>query len=253
MTFSSLAELPATYPCRLCGAEKPIGEMVLVRIRRTKEWKLRPRCKACHNARERGHRREWKRRYLRRWRRRNPELTESYWRQNYNPALNALRARLRFQDPEYHHALLIQGRLRRRAGMKVSLAECRQLLRQFGPCYPTRFGLTPKGFRECERIRSRQRRDPGAHPLRAIEIRLMVYEDGHYIKPKRQRIPFQHPARRLREWHRSRRQRTVFPAADGRENTTPVRGNEKARAEVVMNPPALVAGRHAASAGAPNL
>lgn len=80
MISKTRAELPPEYGCRVCGATKPIGEMVLVHRRRTRDFMLRPRCKLCHNAREKGHRREYKRKYLRRWRKENPEVNESYWK-----------------------------------------------------------------------------------------------------------------------------------------------------------------------------
>src|ERR1700691_3681774 len=145
-----LSELPSQFGCLACGETKLIAEMVVVRLKTQKKILLRPRCKKCTNERERGHRREWKRKYLRRWRRDNAELNESYWRGRDRGMQNAYAYNHFLQN---HDAILIQGRLRRQLGMKVSLSEARQLLRKHGCCYPTRFGLTPKGLRECERIR----------------------------------------------------------------------------------------------------
>lgn len=202
MRFGSFAELPATHTCLACGKEKPIAAMIVVHERRSGDYLLRSRCKDCHNARERGHRREWKTGYLRRWRKYNSELTESYWRKQLHDRISYnLRAYRFFQNN--HLAILIQGRLRRRAAMHVTLDQARDLLKRYGPCYPTRFGLTSKGFRECERIRSRLRRLGDKPSL--IDIRMMVYADGLFIKPRLQRIPFEHAAKRLSAWHASRR------------------------------------------------
>jgi hypothetical protein len=38
-----------------------------------------------------------------------------------------------------------------------------------------------------------------------FEIRLIVYEDGYFIKPKRQKPPYQHAAARLRKWQAEQR------------------------------------------------
>jgi hypothetical protein len=202
MRLKSLAELPKEHTCRKCGATKPIDEMVLIRNKRTHDFLLRSRCKACQNEHERGHRREWKTKYLRRWRRWNSELNESYWRQrsrDKRPELNA-RAMTRFL--QNHDAILIQGRLRRTAGMHVTLAEATELCRKYGRCYPHRAGLTPKGLREAERIRSRSRLR--GKPLRAVEARMMVYEDGEnfVIKPRLQKLPHHYrvAASRLHRW-----------------------------------------------------
>jgi hypothetical protein len=203
MIVKKLAELPEKYACKLCDAEKPIVEMVLVRLRKQKRFLLRPRCKACHNAGERGHRREYKTAYLRRWRKWHPELNESYWRQRAKEKRVETNARCYNRFIRNHAAILIQGRLRRRLGMTVSIAECRQLAKKFGCCYPTRYGLTPDGLRECERIRSRMRA-AGQH-VSNIEIRMMVYDDGYYIKPSRQRMPYRHAAEQLRRWHGKQR------------------------------------------------
>lgn len=201
MRAKTLAELPQKYGCRLCGKEKPIAEMMLARTGNV--FRLRPRCKACNNSAERGHRREYKTKYLRRWRKWHPELTESYWRprsKEQHLHANAL-SYAHFQ--RNHAAILIQGRLRRRLGMKVSIAECREFVKKFGCCYPTQFGLTPDGIKECERIRSRMR--AAGRKVSLIEIRMMVYEDGYYIKPSRQRMPYQCASERLRRWHEARK------------------------------------------------
>lgn len=203
MIVKTLAELPDKYTCKMCGAEKLIAEMVLVRLRKREEFLLRPRCKACHNAREKGHRREYKRNYLRRWRKWNHELNESYWRSRNQEKRLEINANhyLRFQRD--HAAILIQGRLRRRLQMHVSIEEARELAKKFGPCYPTRFGLTPEGRRECERIRSRMR--AAGRRISPVEIRMMVYEDGYYITPLRQPKPFRIAAARLRRWHQEQK------------------------------------------------
>lgn len=199
----TIAGLPQSYGCRACRKEKPVAEMMVVFVRRAGHFRLRPRCKDCHNARERGHRREWKRNYLRRWRAYNSELNTTYWRQRIGPRGSAERARhnaakyAHFQ--RNHHAILIQSRLRRRLGQRVSLDEARALLRQFGPAYPTPQGLTPKGKKEYERIRGALRRI-GQKP-NPVEIRVMLYADGHYIKPSRQPVPYQKAAASLRAWH----------------------------------------------------
>ena len=173
--------------------------MVVVHMRRSGEYLLRSLCKQCNNTRERGHRREWKTKYLRKWRENNPELNESYWRKASadKQKVNVL-AYAHFL--KNHYEILIQGRLRRRLNIHVGLNEARGLLQKYGPCYPTNFGLTQKGLRECERIRSRLRRIGDKPSL--IDIRMMVYEDGLHIKPRNQKIPFTIAAEKLRRWHR---------------------------------------------------
>ena len=220
MIVDHFSELPAEYGCAKCGDTKSIAEMVVVRLKTRKKILLRPRCKKCHNERERGHRREYKRKYLRRWRRDNAEINESYWRGRDRATENA-NSYAHFR--KNHAAILIQGRLRRQARMHVSLAEARGLLRKYGRCYPTRFGLTATGIRECERIRSRFRsaRRSGKKVTipRPVEIRMMVYADGrdkpapiecasapnYVIEPRLQRAPYQCASRRLRAWHAEQR------------------------------------------------
>ncbi|MCU1284455.1 MAG: hypothetical protein JWO13_805 [Acidobacteriales bacterium] len=211
MRFKTRADLPATATCnsKACvGKEKPISEMVVVRHRKTGEFSLRRRCKECHNDSERGHRREYKTKYLQRWRRHNAELNRSYWKQSQQENREKINANARRRVRKHHHAILIQGRLRRRLGMSVTLAEARQMLRTFGPCYPTRFGLTPSGLRECERIRAALRRS-GSKMISAIEIRMMVYADqeNFFIKPSAQKIPYQAAAESLRRWQAEQREK----------------------------------------------
>lgn len=191
--------------CKTCQTAKPSREMVVVHLRREKLYYMKPICKDCHNKRERGHRREYKRNYLRAWRKRNAQLTESYWRNEPDRKARAI-ARAERMRERHGDALLIQGRMRRR-GMKVSVKEAGELLRRFGCCYPTRMGLTPAGLRECERIRSSLRSRPKHRRPSAFEIRLMVYEDSKtfFIKPRLQVRPYQHASERLREWQRQQK------------------------------------------------
>lgn len=218
MIVETRADMPREYGCIQCKATKPIAEMVVVHRKKTNDYLLRPRCKSCHNSRERGHRREYKRNYLRRWRKWNPELNESYWRQaaEQNRSITNAGARARFRRE--HSSILIQGRLRRRLGICVSITEARRLAKKYGPCYPTRFGLTPAGLRECERIRSRMR--AAGKSYRLIEIRMMVYEDGHYMKPSRQPIPFRRAAEQLRRWHEQQGHLIALPERGKKQCTT---------------------------------
>ena len=133
MRFKTLTDLPEKHTCLKCGAEKLLVEMIVVRERKTGNYLLRARCKKCHNEQEHGHRRPAKTDYLRRWRKANASLNESYWRQAnvLNREKINSHAQARFQRK--HHALLIQGRLRRH-GLKVGIFEAQQLLKKFGPC-----------------------------------------------------------------------------------------------------------------------
>jgi hypothetical protein len=207
----TFAELPAEYGCRKCGATKPIAEMVLVGRKRTHDFRLRPRCKECHNESERGKRRKWKTKYLRRWRRDNAELNESYWRQRNAQLREELTQKARVRFERFHFPNLIQRRLRRK-GIRVTLAESKTLYRKYGCCYPLRAGLTPWGLREYERIRSGQRKLPKFKRNTPTEIRMMMYEDGHFKIPARQKPPYQVAARRLREWQRSQKERHLLAA-----------------------------------------
>lgn len=174
-----LEDLPAEGHCVLGNHTKPRSEMVVYRSKRD-GYVMRPRCKECHNAGERGHRREYKRNYLRAWRRRNKSLDRSYWNNPTQRRKSTLRARgYRERDGE---AITIQRRLREQLNERVTLAEARELLLKFGPGYPTRYGLTEEGLRECERIRSRlrsaARRNRHRVRVRNIEIRVLVYQDA---------------------------------------------------------------------------
>lgn len=207
MIFKSRDELPATCKCLLCDKDKPLVEIIVVRHRKSGHFQVRPRCKLCHNMRERGHRREYKTKYLRRWRTYNSEVNESYWRTSSEQNREQINARAHARFIANHDAILIQGRLRRRAGMRVSLAEAKKLLSRFGRCYPTRYGLTPDGLKECERIRSRMR--SAGQKVSALDIRMMVYEDGFYLKPSRQPVPYRTASNRLRRWQAKQRMRAA--------------------------------------------
>lgn len=199
--------LPSEYTCNICEKTKPLVEMCLVRSNGM--YRLRPRCKKCHNKRELGHRRDYKRKYLQRWRKQNAAVNESYWRGNKQVREHA-RIRAATRSREENDAIAIQRRLRTK-GESVTIAEARELLAQYGRCYPTRFGLTKKGLAMCERIRSRLRNRTEKHRmLSSFEIRLMVYEEsaeeiGLVIPPEQQPIPYQKAAERLRQYHRTLR------------------------------------------------
>lgn len=205
--FKSVSDLPPSAFCQICETEKPIGEMMVAYLRKEKLFRLRPRCKECHNKTEQGNRRDYKRKYLQDWRKKNSKVNKSYWKDN--PAykerarINALR---RFN--EKHEAILIQGRLNRR-GMQVTIAEAEELLKLYGRCYPTPQGLTPAGLKECERIRGTMRRRRGKK-LSSFQIRLIVYEDGLedkklIISHHRQPIPYKKAAKRLKKYHADQR------------------------------------------------
>lgn len=207
-------DLPAVVTCIQCETPKPLSEMIVVRIRREQAYRVRPRCKECNNARERGHRREYKRNYLRKWRRENVRLNESYWKDNPVVREQArIRAAKAFEDPIYRDAVAIQRRLRGK-GELVSLDEAKELLAKYGRCYPTRFGLSLYGLRECEQIRSRLRNrsaKSGRRMATSFAIWIMVYEQseedsGLIIPPEQQPVPYQKAAARLREWHRQQKE-----------------------------------------------
>jgi hypothetical protein len=205
MIAKTYKDLPTVYKCRICSTEKEIEEMILIHRKKTNDYMLRPRCKACHNKSERGHRREYKTNYLRKWRTNNSGLNESYWRTSTQTNRDEIADQARARFNKDHYAILIQGRINRRTektGMHITIDEARALLRKYGRCYPTRFGLTPKGLKECERIRSGMRRIKRKMSL--LEIRIMVYEDGYYIKPKNQPIIYKSASERLHHWHRER-------------------------------------------------
>ena len=217
MKATSLDLLPCEHHCKLCDTSKPLNEMMVVYERATKLYKLRPRCKECNNARERGHRREWKKQYLQKWRKNNAKLNESYWRNDQAKERNRINAKKRFDQK--HAAILIQIRMRKR-GCPISIAEAETLLKRFGPCYPLKAGLSPKGLRECERIRSALRRQKKKR-ISTFEIRLMVYDDdkSNYIKPKRQKMPYQHAANTLRKWHQEKKNDRKAHGTDDRQKS----------------------------------
>jgi hypothetical protein len=197
MRVKSREALPVEHACLKCKKTKPLAEIIVVREKKTGHFLVRARCKECHNKKECGHRREYKTRYLRRWRKHNADLNESYWRQ-YNAENREHLTSLAYERFQRHHeAILIQGRLHRR-GIKVSIQEARDLYKRFGQCYPTRYGLTPTGLREAERIRSSQRRLPKAKRFSNLEIRMLLYEDGYFITPKRQIRPYLKSAAKLK-------------------------------------------------------
>jgi hypothetical protein len=105
----------------------------------------------------------------------------------------------------------------RRHGFPVSIQEAEELLKKFGRCYPTRFGLTPKGLKECERIRAGIRRARGKQTVTSFEIRLMVYDDdkSNYIKPRLQKMPYQNAAAKLSKWHRENKWKTKTSLSSG--------------------------------------
>lgn len=210
-----LQDLPAERTCNRCGETKPRAEMI-VQHRREKGstyYYFRPLCKECNNAKERGHRREYKRNYLRRWRRENAAVDRSYWDNDHAREAAKLRAQ-RFTQ-EHREALAIQRRMLTH-GVQISIEEARELLAKYGRCYPTRFGLTRKGLLECEKMRNRLR-NRGVDRRRrmsAFEIRCLVYEenDGNFgtssswvITPECQPVPYKHASRRLKQYHRNLR------------------------------------------------
>lgn len=203
MTVRNPQDLPTEFGCLQCDETKPLDKMCVVHLKSERVYYVRPRCKDCHNKKERGHRRDWKRNYLRDWRKANRKLNDSYWKDNADVREKArINAALRLQDQETHEAVLIQGRLRRRLDQHISLDEAKRLLARFGRCYPTRFGLTKEGLRECERIRKKGAR----RRFSLIEIRMMLYEDGYFIAPDKQPLPYQAQAEKLRKWQAEQRE-----------------------------------------------
>jgi hypothetical protein len=194
------ADLPAEFGCWKCNETKPLVEMLVVHLKREGVYYVRPRCKDCHNKQERGHRREWKRKYLQGWRKRNAAATRSYWYDVPNRKEKA-RVQMARHIKNNHDAILIRGRINRRGG-DISLQEARELLERFGRCYPSRFGLTPEGLQQVERLRKK----PIHNRLTMTELRIMAYEDGLFIAPERQPIPYQSAAEKLRRWQRDQRQ-----------------------------------------------
>ena len=181
MTFEKISDMPPNHLCNACQTVKPVGEMLVVYIKREKRYKLRPKCKPCHNLKERGHRRRQKREYLRKWRKRNKELTNSYHK------TEAHREKARISSMRFYHqnrdVILIKLRFKSKR-IIISTAEAKKFLKRFGRSYPKPGGLTKEGRIMCERIRSRNRnRNGGRQTLSSFEIRLMVYDDGFFTPP----------------------------------------------------------------------
>lgn len=201
--FPTREELPERAFCQQCETEKPIKEMMVAFLKSEKLYRVRPRCKECYNERERGHRREWKREYQQNWRKDNSELNDSYWKDNPKVKEQS-RQRTNKIWNEKREAVLIQGRMNRH-GRRVSLKKAEELLTKFGRCYPTGFGLTTEGERECEKIRSRFRLRK-EKPPKPFDIRLMVYADDNanyrfVIRPEEQPEPYKQASVRLKQWH----------------------------------------------------
>ena len=208
------SDFPSVYTCNLCDETKLIEQMIVIHSRSENCYRMRPRCKDCHNAKERGNRRDYKTKYLKNWRKRNKKLNESYWKGN--PIVRE-KARLTAMNrfTENHEAMLIQGRMRRK-GMPVTLAEAQELLQKFGRCYPTRFGLSKKGLSECERIRSRLRVRK-ARKINLFDIRLSVYEDALedtslMIAPRKQPIPYKSASNTMKKFQAKQRQKLTQAA-----------------------------------------
>ncbi|MCD9188272.1 MAG: hypothetical protein LUM44_17785 [Pyrinomonadaceae bacterium] len=206
MHFKFAAELPENGNCNICGNTKPLCEIVVVFRRKEKRYYVRPRCKECHNAKERGNRREYKSNYLKNWRKNNASANKSYWQNDETRERARVNALKRFN--EKHEAILIQGRFARR-GMNITINEAEEYLLGFGRCYPTRFGLTKDGLKECERIRATKRRR-GLKRFSAFDIRLAVYEDAlenksFLIPPEKQPVPYLKASQRLAEYQRSKK------------------------------------------------
>lgn len=201
-----MIDLPESRVCNICGVEKPWAECVVIYRKAEKRYYCRPRCKECHNASERGNRREWKRAYLQAWRKKNAALDASY---RDTPAYReAARKRAAAKFVKDHDALLIQGRMNRR-DEGITIAEARELCARFGRCYPTPSGLTDAGKREVERIRSSirrrfdKRRRPSLH-----EIRKMVYDDNparFVIAPEKQPVPYSFSSKRMKRMQAARK------------------------------------------------
>jgi hypothetical protein len=199
--YKSVSEMPEAAFCRICETEKPIEEMCVAFLRKEKVFRIRPRCKPCHNSNERGNRRAYKKNYLKNWRKKNTEVNRSYWNNpiaNEKARINAYR---RFE--EKHDALLIQGRMKRK-GINITTSEAEDLLQTYGKNYPTQHGLSELGRKECERIRASMRRR-GRKVLSSFQIRLMVYEDGledrKLLKsPHRQKTIYKKASEKLKKY-----------------------------------------------------
>lgn len=172
--FKSFSELPATAFCLQCQTEKPIADIMTIFSRKRKLFRIRPRCKKCHNEKEKGNRREYKRNYLQNWRKNNPNLSKTYWESK-----EVLNERAKQRYAKNRDAMLIQVRMRRR-GIYLMIDEARSILHEFGRNYMLPSGLSNEGKKECARIRSRLRnRTKNGHRMpKNWEIRLMVFEDA---------------------------------------------------------------------------
>jgi len=181
MVFASMSALPQTWRCNGCGRELPVALMQVYFCRRRRAVMLTRRCKPC-GYKAAKLQRTWSRAYLREWRRRNRALTADYARQRYRrlaPRLVAL-ARVRYRRDR--PARLIQGRLLRRFGEHRTLAECRALLRRFGPAYPMPAGLTAEGRRAARRIVDRTKKAGCPVPMK--DALRMIWDDrtrGHIV------------------------------------------------------------------------
>lgn len=204
--FNSVAELPEKAFCKLCELEKPITEMMVAYLRKEKVFRVRPRCKECHNESEKGKRRDYKTKYLQKWRKKNPQLNKSYWDNPESKEKARINAYNRFT--EKHEAILIQGRMNRR-GMNSIIEQAEEFLKLYGRCYPSRLGLSKAGLRRFEQIRSRLRQRK-AKKFDSFEIRLMIYEESEeekslIIPPIQQQVPFKVASERFKQWHRNQR------------------------------------------------
>lgn len=184
MKYESMAALPETGTCRLCGQTKPVAEMIVLRSRRDRHVHLRARCKECHNQRERGRRRAWKTSYQRAWRKRHADLNRSYW-QARDKSEQAARS-LAFRHGHIE-AARIQERMRTR-GYHLDWRSARELLQQYGPAYPLACGLNEVGQREVERLRSTARRRGEARRRRDIVMEVWENEDCRLPRHEQPRL-----------------------------------------------------------------
>lgn len=204
MKARHFSDLPAIAHCNKCDKDKPLVEMIVFRRTSDGLYHLRKRCKECAYAYNRTLQ-EWRREYLRKWRKQNAALNRSYWD---NPEVKERSSQnMRKFQAINREALLIKNRLWRR-GHPCTIAEAREYLKKYGPNYPTIHGLSNEGKREVERIRSSYRRMGKA--VSHFEIRLMVYEDSAeeprlLKKPGTQKFPYKNAAHRLRTWHQQQR------------------------------------------------
>lgn len=207
MKAKFIKDLPAGRICNRCNTEKPRDEMIVQhRTDNGGYFYMRPICKKCHNARERGHRRDYKRKYLENWRKENRAIDKSC-RQTDDYREKAAKRSYRYFK-ENHAAILIKKRLAYR-DIEITLDEAKELLERFGPCYPTPQGLTKAGLRECERIRSRLRVRNVDRRRRqtSVEIRMMVYEEDKrfVIPPDQQEMPYKSRSERMKQHFRNKR------------------------------------------------